>query len=75
MTDQVLELEHLALADAHLDAAEGRIDALKERIAWLAACGYPADQARSLLSTMLQTLDIMRTHRAQILAALAETDE
>ncbi len=59
--------DHLALAERHIIEGEQRVAQQHARIKELAAAGHDTSAAETFLKTLLDTLDLMYTHRQQIL--------
>lgn len=75
MPNREQEERHLVEADRHIAMAEDNLRRIRERIEKLQAAGHSAEEHRALLSTMLNTLFIMKEHRSSILKTLAGLGE
>ena len=62
---------HLLLADQRIADAEARVARQRVLTDELATDGHDTALAEAVLTTLLQTLDGMRAHRATILAEVA----
>jgi hypothetical protein len=69
------EERHLAEANRHIREAEERIRLQQERATKEEGQEGATETSRSLLSTMLDGLDVMKMHREQILARLADLNK
>jgi len=68
--DREMEQEQLELADLHLAGGVQRVSAQRLLLERLEAKGWNTGQARLLLSIMVEILDTMQAHRAQIIEIL-----
>jgi hypothetical protein len=66
------EERHLVEANQHITDAEDRIRLQQERVGRAQGQEEMAETSQSLLSTMLDSLNVMKMHREQILAKLAD---
>jgi hypothetical protein len=66
------EERHLVEANQHITEAEERIRLQQERVGRAKEQKEIAETSQSLLSTILDSLDVMKMHREQILAKLAD---
>jgi uncharacterized membrane protein len=66
--DRSQELQHLAWAEEHLRQAHERIARQRALVSELEAKGLAkeAERARSLLGTLLHSLELMKQHHDQI---------
>jgi hypothetical protein len=70
----IQEYKHLVLANRHIEEAEERICKQMDRKADLEAAGRDTTQSDRLLALFIETLDLMHSHRTQILAAMNEEE-
>ena len=71
MTDEEQEELHLAEAERHIARGEELIQFMRHRIERLQAAGAPTEAQEGLLSTMLESLALMKLHREFIVDRLA----
>lgn len=69
------EEHHLALADRHIAQAEERIRVQLQRLKDGKARGEIIETREALLSKMVDSLVLMKIHREQILARLADLNK
>jgi hypothetical protein len=72
MSETQEEERHLVEANQHITDAEERIRLQQERVGRAQGQEEVAATSQSLLSTMLDSLNVMKMNREQILAKLAD---
>ena len=75
MVDRALEVEHLRLADEHLDVARRSVEKQETIVDRLATAGLDVEQAVKLLEVMRDTLREFERHRQLIVDAIDDADE